>query len=415
MKIACINTTHTGSTGKIMRQVAECARSCGHSAASYSTINVSVSRRPMRVNKLGDYPELEGHQYYGNYFSSVFHVVMGVLTGYNGYFSSLATRRLLREIEQFDPDILHLHNLHGYNINLPLLFRYIKRHNIPVIWTLHDCWAFTGRCPHFEMAHCDRWKTGCHDCPYPKHDYPASYVDCTKQMWELKKEWFTGVENMTIVTPSQWLADLVKQSFLKDYPVRVINNGIDLSVFQPTPSNFREEHGITPDKKLLLGVAFGWGKRKGLDVFCELAKRLDDSYQIVLVGTDDGADQQLPPNLISIHRTENQRELAKIYTAADVFVNPTREEVLGLVNVEALACGTPVITFDTGGSPECIDGTCGSVVPRDNVDALEREIKRVCEEKPYPPEACLQRAKAFDMKDRFEEYVKLYEKVGGII
>ncbi len=407
MKIACINTTHTGSTGKIMRQVTECAQRHGHDAISYSTINVSVSRRPLRLNKLGSYPELERHQYYGSFFSSATHVVLGVLTGYNGRYSVLATRQLLREMERFKPDTLHLHNLHGFNINLPLLFRYIKRRNTAVVWTLHDCWAFTGRCPHFQMAHCDRWKTGCHDCPYPKHEYPASYVDRTKQMWEWKRKWFTGVENMTIVTPSQWLADLVKQSYLKDYPVKVIYNGIDLSVFQPTPSGFREKHGIKPDTKLLLGVAFGWGKRKGLDVFVELAGRMDDGYQIVLVGTDDATDKLLPDNVISIHRTQNQRELAEIYTAADVFVNPTREEVLGLVNVEALACGTPVITFDTGGSPECIDETCGSVVPCDDVDALEREIIRVCAEKPYLREACLERAKAFDMNARFEEYVSI--------
>ena len=183
-------------------------------------------------------------------------------------------------------------------------------------------------------------------------------------MYQLKKKWFTGVENMTLVTPSEWLAGLVKQSFLKDYPIRVINNGIDLEVFKPTPSNFRETYGCG-DKKIVLGVAFGWGERKGLDVFLDFAKRLDsERYQIVLVGTDENVDKQLPNTVISIHRTQNQTELAKIYTAADVFVNPTREEVFGLVNIEALACGTPGVTFNTGGSPECYDATCGSVVPK---------------------------------------------------
>ncbi len=394
-----INTSNFGSTGNIALHICE--------ACEKSGIDTAIAYAKSRSNMKKSVPN---GLLIGNRFSRNLHLVLSYVSGFNGCFSLISTIEFLRKLGKI-PDIIHLHNLHNCYINIPSLFRYIKNHKIKVVWTLHDCWAFTGRCPHFEMAHCDRWKTGCHDCPYPKHDYPASYVDCTKKMWKLKKEWFTGIENMTIVTPSQWLAELVKQSFLKDYPVRVINNGIDLSVFQPTPSNFREEHGITPDKKLLLGVAFGWGKRKGLDVFCELAKRLDDSYQIVLVGTDDGVDQQLPPNLISIHRTENQRELAKIYTAADVFVNPTREDNFPTTNIESLACGTPVVTFETGGSPEAIDETCGSVVPCDDVDALEKKIRRVCEEKPYPPEACLQRAKAFDMKDRFEEYVKLYEGI----
>lgn len=228
-------------------------------------------------------------------------------------------------------------------------------------------------------------------------------------MWKCKRKWFTGIENCTIVTPSQWLADLVKQSYLKDYPVKVINNGIDLSIFKPTEGNFREKHGIV-GKKVVLGVAFGWGKRKGLDIFIELTRRLQKDYQIVLVGADDEVDKLLPFNIISIHRTQNQKELAEIYTAADVFANPTREEVLGLVNVESLACGTPVVTFKSGGSPECIDDTCGSVVDCDDVDAMEFEIRRICEKKTYSVEACIQRARKFDMNVRFDEYVSLYKE-----
>ena len=236
------------------------------------------------------------------------------------------------------------------------------------------------------------------------------YLDTSKKMYQLKKEWFCGVENMTIVTPSQWLSDLVKQSFLKDYPVKVINNGIDLSVFKPVESDFREKYGLV-DKKIVLGVSFGWGYRKGLDVFVELAKWLSDDYRIVLVGTDANTDSSLPENIISIHRTDNQTELAKIYTAADVFVIPTREENYPTVNMEAIACGTPVVTFKTGGSPEIVDESCGSVVEVDDGDAMEKEIIRICEEKPYSNSACLERAKTFDMNDRFNEYVELYGEV----
>ena len=261
------------------------------------------------------------------------------------------------------------------------------------------------------MIKCDKWKTGCYRCPQYK-EYPKSLFDNSKKMYRLKKKLFTGVENMTIVTPSEWLADLVKQSFLKYYPVKVIHNGIDLNIFKPTPSDFKEKYNIPDSKHILLGVAFGWGKRKGLDVFIELAKRLDyNKYQIVLVGTDDITDKQLPTEIISIHRTQNQQELAEIYTAADVFVNPTREENYPTVNMEAIACGTPIITFKTGGSPEIITEKTGVVVDCDDIDAMQKEIKRICEIKPFTKEDCINQAKLFDMNDRFQEYVDLYKEI----
>lgn len=214
---------------------------------------------------------------------------------------------------------------------------------------------------------------------------------------------------MTIVTPSKWLADLVRKSFLKEYPVKVINNGIDLSVFRPRESDFRQRYGLE-DKYILLCVAFAWGKRKGLDVLIELSKRLDKRYQIVLVGTSENTEKQLPENIVSIRKTQNQQQLAEIYSAADLFVNPTREENFPTVNIESLACGTPVLTFQTGGSPEVIDETCGAVVDKEDVDAMQREIERICTEKPYTQGACIARAQNFDKKDKFDEYVDLYER-----
>lgn len=333
----------------------------------------------------------------------------GFYTGFLNCFSIFTTLNLLKKISNINPKIIHLHNLHNNYINLPLLFHYIKRHAIPVVWTLHVCWAFTGQCLYFTMVKCDKWINGCHDCP-SIHGYPSSRVDRTRIMWKWKKNWFSGVQSMILVTPSQWLARLVKQSYLKDYPVRVINNGIDLTIFTPTYRDFRERHNLH-NKFILLGVSFDWGKRKGLDVFIELSKRLDSSYQIVLVGTDDNIDVQLPDNIISVHRTQNQRELAEMYTAADIFVNPTREEVFGLVNVESLACGTPVVTFRSGGSPECIDEICGSVVDCDDINAMEHEIIRICEARPYSEESCLKRAAIFNMDDRLAEYVELYKSI----
>ena len=379
--IVSINLGNRGSTGKIMRSVSALAEKNGYVAyQAYPDCRANL-------------PSIEHDIVLCNFVSFKLNRELAKFTGYNGCFASITTLRFLSKLNKIKPDILHFHNLHNSYINLPLLFRYVKKHHIRVIWTLHDCWSFTGRCPYFDMTKCDRWKTGRGNCPYPKDSYPQALVDKTSTMWKLKKKWFTGIEDMTIVTPSQWLADFVKESFLKDYPVKVINNGIDLTIFRPTESDFRQKHGIG-DKYMLLGVADSWGARKGLDVFVELSKRLDSAkYQIVLVGTNVSVDEQLP----------------EIYTAADLFVNPTREENYPTVNMESIACGTPVLTFRTGGSPEILDETCGAVVDCDDIDALENEIIRISKEKPFSQEACLKRAKAFDKDKLFREYVNLYE------
>lgn len=399
MNLFEINSCNIGSTGGIMLSLAKALRKAGY--VVYTSCACSRTNAP----RCDEYTFL-----IGNRVSRNIHLLFSRFLGLSGLLSFFSTFLFLKKIKKNKCVLLHLHNLHGAYINLSLLFYFLKKNNIPVIWTLHDCWSFTGRCPHFVMSKCDKWKKGCHSCAYPRCSYPTSYIDTSKMMWNLKKKWFTGIKNCTLITPSQWLADLVKQSYLKDYPVKVINNGIDLSVFKPTENDFRKKYDLQ-NKKIVLGVAFGWGKRKGLDIFIELAKRLSKDYGIVLVGTNDNVDKQLPANILSIHRTQNQDELAEIYSAADVFANPTREEVLGLVNVEALACGTPVVTFKTGGCPECIDETCGAVVDCDDVDAMEIEIRRVCEEKPYSKEACLKRAKSFDMNERYDEYVQLYKDI----
>ena len=408
MNIVCINTVHNGSTGTIMRQVADCARQQGHSVTTFSTYGFSFSLKPPRVSKPEILPELPGHRYYGSYLSKAFHTFAGIFTGGNGCFSGFATAKLLREIDRLQPDLIHLHNLHGFCINLPMLFGYIKKKKIKVIWTLHDCWSFTGHCPHFQGIGCEKWKTHCHHCPLYR-GYPVSYTDNSRWMFDKKRKWFTGVEDLTLVTPSQWLADIVKQSFLKEYPVQVIHNGIDLSVFRPTPSDFRKNYACQ-NKFLLLSVAAGWDERKGLDVLIELSQRLDpEIFQIILVGTDDLVDQQLPSQIISIHRTENPRQLAEIYTAADLFVNPTREDNFPSTNVEALACGTPVITYRTGGSPEAVTPSCGQVIEKGDLEQLEFSIREIQKNRPFSTQACVSRGKQFDKYEKFGEYVSLYE------
>lgn len=402
MKIAIINMTHKGSTGKIMLQIAQTARDEGYVAKTYS---------PMLFNRIVKQTHLddENHFTWGSLPEGAFHYYVGTLLGLNGCFSYFGTRELIKDLKRFRPDVVHLNNLHNFTVNLPLLFRYLKKSKVKVVWTLHDCWSFTGHCPHFAMAGCDKWKKGCYNCPQLS-SYPKSMIDTSKVMYHLKKRWFTGIDNMTIVTPSQWLADLVKQSYLKEYPVTVINNGIDLNIFKPQESNFRKKYNIPEGKNILLGVALGWSEKKGIDVFTELDKRLDkEKYQIVLVGTDNATDTLLSDRIISIHQTQNQQELAEIYSVADLFVNPTREETYPTVNMESIACGTPVLTFRTGGSPEIVDKTCGSVVDCDDVDAMVSEIVRICEKSPYSSESCAAGSKMLDMNDRFKEYVKLYE------
>lgn len=320
-----------------------------------------------------------------------------------GFNSKKATKKIIAHLERIQPDVVYLHNLHSHNCDISMLFEYFKRTNIKLFWTFHDCWPFTGYCMHFDMAKCEGWRSGCGNCPLKRES--SWLFDRSSQMLERKKRMVEGVD-LTIITPSHWLADLVNQSFYSCFPIKVIHNGIDLNVFQPTENDFKKKYNIE-HKFLVLGVAFGWDRKKGLDAFLRLSENLDEQYQIVLVGTDSNIDELLPPNIISIHRTQNQKELAEIYTAADVFVNPTREEVLGLVNIEALACGTPVVTFKTGGSPECVDETCGVVVACDDIDALEREICRICEQKPYSKTTCVKKACEFDKNERYKEYLDL--------
>ena len=392
MKIVQINVTcGTGSTGKICTSVSKILGA--ENIENYIFYVFGKSSFPYGIKYASD-----------KYIR--FQALKSRILGNYGFNSRYATKKLINELNRIKPDIVHLHNLHGHNCNLTMLFSYLKENKIKLFWTFHDCWAFTAYCPHFTMVKCDRWKKECHDCPQIK--YFSWFFDRSKYLFNEKKRLFKGLD-LTIITPSQWLADLVKLSFLKDYPVKVINNGIDLSVFKPTVSVIRETYGLV-GKKIVLGVASVWWESKGIDVFIELAKRLSGDYRIILIGTDDKVDNLLPSNIISIHRTRNQKELAEIYSAADVFANPTREENYPTVNMESIACGTPVVTFKTGGSPEILDETCGSVVVCDDVDGLEIEIRRICEEKPYSLEACLKRARSFDMNDRFEEYVKLYKE-----
>lgn len=396
MKLVQINTVNYGSTGRIMRGID------GVASKSITTFFSCASRKKNREQTF------ENQLLVGTEWGMYLHLLLGRITGLNGCFSHVGTFLFLKKLDKINPDVLHLHNLHNCYINLPMLLRWIKKRQIKVIWTLHDCWTFTGQCPYFDIINCEKWKTGCYACPQYRA-YPQSYVDRTKTMYRLKKKWFTGVENLTIVTPSNWLADLVRESFLKEYPVKVIHNGIDLNVFRPIESDIKEKLGIE-NKYVLLGCASPWSNRKGLDVFIELSQKLDEMYQIVLVGLSKEQLEALPSNIIGIEKTSNVEELAKYYSMADIFINPTREDNFPTVNLEALACGTPVITFKTGGSPESLDVNCGMVTKENSVEGMIACIREMREKLP-PLEACKGRAELFDKNEKFLEYMKLYEGV----
>lgn len=393
MKIVQINTVcGSGSTGKI------CV------AVSQLLTQKNIENYVLYASGKSEYPL--GIRYMTNK-EVKWQALRSRILGNYGFNSKRATKRLLKELDKIQPDIIHLHNLHGHNVHLGMLCTYLKEKKIKVFWTFHDCWAFTGYCPHYDMIGCDQWKKdGCKKCPQKRRT--SWFLDRSQYLFNQKKKLFTGLD-MTIITPSKWLAEQVRQSFLAEYDVKVINNGIDLSVFYPRESDFRQKYHLE-DKLIVLGVAHIWCAQKGLDVFIELSKRLDARFQIVLVGTDDKVDKQLPENIISIHRTQDQAELAEIYSAADVFVNPTREENFPTTHMEALACGTPVITFATGGSAEMLDETCGAVVRKDDINALEERIVTICVQKPYSAEACIRKAKNFDKKDKFLGCIRLYEE-----
>lgn len=392
MKIAQINTVcGNGSVGRITVDIYHAL----HRAGAEGKIFYGRRNAPEEVcaEKIGTDTDMG------------MHVLSTFFTGTHGFASKAQTKKLIGKLEEYDPDLIHLHNVHGFYLNVEMLFSYLKKCGKPVIWTLHDCWSFTGHCAYFDYAQCDRWKTGCENCPQHKSTYPyALFRDASKENYARKKEAFTGVKGLTIVTPSRWLAELVKESFLKDYPVKVIPNGIDLSKFTP------KEHPKS-EKHLILGTANVWDQRKGLVYLEKLSKMLDPSkYEVVAAGVSAKQKKKLPKGMRGIEHTKNIEELVELYGRASVFVNPTLEDNFPTTNLEALACGTPVVTFATGGSVESVDETCGRIVPAKDLEALKEAVTEICEKTERMRADCRKRALLYDKYDRFGEYLNLYEE-----
>ncbi len=365
MKVLIINTVcGIRSTGRIVTDIADKYINDGHECV------IAFGRESV--------PEKYKNISYriGTSVSLSLNVVKSRFFDNEGFNAVSQTRRFIEWANNYNPDVLLLHNLHGYYINIELLFKWIKtRPEMQVKWTLHDCWAFTGHCAHFSFVKCDRWKDGCFKCPQ-KNIYPASlFFDSSKNNFSRKKACFGGVKNMTIVTPSKWLAKLVKQSFLKEYDVEVSHNSVDTADFRPTESNFRSRHNLE-NHFIILGVGTTWNERKGLTDFVELAARLDCNYKIVLVGLSKEQIKKMPNNIICIPCTDSKRELAELYTMCDVFLNLSREESFGLTIIEALACGAyPIVYKDT--ACEEVVNVYGGLAVEQNIDDVIDSIYKV--------------------------------------
>lgn len=366
----------------------------------------------------------EGYNCYriGNNFDVYVHGAMSRLNDKHGFYSKRATREFIDVIEDYNPDIIHLHNVHGYYLNIEIFFKYLKESKRRVIWTLHDCWTFTGHCSHFEYIGCNKWQTGCFKCEqlmeYPKSmGRDNSIFNFTK-----KQELFTGLENLTLVTPSRWLKERVSQSFMRNYHVEVVPTGIDLSQFYPIKEEVDDSNLIFKlrnslnirGKKMLLGVANPWRERKGLKQFETLAKTIDDDYVIVLLGLNDSQLNDLPDSIVGLAHTDSVMELAALYSMADIYVNLTLEDTFPTTNIEALACGTPVVTFKAGGAAESIDDTCGIAVERNSIQGVVAAIEKIMSQRgvAYTVEDCLKRARIYDREYRFMEYIQeVYEGI----
>lgn len=389
---------NSGSTGRIAEEIGESVKGKGwRSVIAYGRNPRPSSSELMKI---------------GNNWGVKWHAVQTRLFDKHGLGSKTATVELVDYIQRIKPDVIHLHNIHGYYINIEILFNYLASIDTPVVWTLHDCWPITGHCSYFSFCNCDRWKTLCFDCPQ-KEQYPTSiWKDRSRENYLLKKQLFSSVKNMTIVTVSNWLNEIVSESFLKHCYRKMIHNGIDTNVFVPISDVFFMRKRYNLDNKIvLLGVASIWDTRKGLVDFIKISKKLPENILILLVGLTDKQLKALPGNIIGIKRTENIQELAALYNVADLFINPTWEDNFPTTNLEALACGTPVLTYNTGGSVEAVSRDTGFIVEQGDIEGVLSYVDEVKQKgKDYYRKACRERAlNLYDKKDRYADYLMLYE------
>lgn len=397
-KLFQINSTYNwGSTGRIAEEIGQTIiREGGDSYLAYGRYYNNGASKPIRI---------------GNTLDIYNHVFISRLFDKHGLGSKSSTLRLIDQIKTIQPTILHLHNIHGYYLNYSILFDYLSKANTPIVWTLHDCWPFTGHCAYFDFINCDKWKKQCHECK-GLNTYPKAFIDSSQKNFSLKKQYLTQVPNMVLVPVSNWLDRLVSESFLSHYKTHVIHNGINIDLFKPTiDETIFKKYNIN-NKFIILGLTNIWAERKGLNDIIRLNEIIDHSvFQIVLVGLTTKQIKQIPQSIIGIPRTDSIQDLVKLYSHAGVFINPTWEDNFPTTNLEALACATPVITYNTGGSPEAIDDKTGYVVPKGDIDNLYEAIKNVyngCIDR----EECRNRAvRLYNKENRFKEYINLYNSL----
>lgn len=392
-KLVQINVVCNGSTGKIMNQIQAEAQKQEWDAYSFYGRGNPANDKCIKI---------------GNKLDVLWHVLITRLFDKHGHGSKRATKKLVKQIEEIDPDVIQLHNIHGYYIHLETLFSYLKRSNKKIVWTLHDFWAITGHCSYFTYPKCEKWQEQCGDC-IRKTDYPKSFMcDSSKKEYLFKKKLFTGIKDLTIVTPSNWVAELVKKSFLKEYEINVINNGIDLNIFKSTNTvDVRKKYNISKDRKIILGVASVWEQRKGLDDFIELSKNIPQEYIIVLIGLNNKQIKKLPNTVIGIERTENLEELVNFYTTAEIFYNPSKEETFSLVTIEAMACGTTVIAYNNSAVKELIETTGNGIL----IDINNSKEKNIQEIKKYlNKNKEVARIEQYSIEKMTNRYINIYKE-----
>lgn len=349
----------------------------------------------------------------GNIFDIKVHALLSRIFGTQAYFSKHSTKRLLNYIETLKPDIIHLHNLHANYINLKLLLEYLALKDIPTVITLHDCWFFTGKCTHYTLDNCFRWKTECYDCPRLKKDNKSWFFDRTSKMHKDKKDWFGLIPRLAVVGVSEWITNEAKKSILSSAQIITkIYNWVDFDIFKPVnPNNILHTLGIR-NKFVILGVATNWSNTKGLDKFIELSTKIEVDTVIVLIGRLKHT-KKLPENIIHINETHNKYDLATYYSMADIFINFSLEETFGIVTAEALACGTPVIVMNSTANPELVGDRCGYITESCNIDEIINKINEVKHfGKNYYSQYCINFAKEnFDIQKRIKDYIATYKKV----
>lgn len=401
-KLVQINSViNSGSTGRIAEDIGSIAINEGWESIIAFGRNESHSQS--KKIKIGNNLDIAWHGLETRVFDR------------HGLASKRATHQLIKQLNEIKPDIIHLHNVHGYYLNIKILFTYLANLNKPVVWTLHDCWAFTGHCSHYMSVGCNKWKTHCFACPQKKA-YPKSLIcDRSKRNFDDKKNIFNllNKENTLLVTPSKWLASELPYSYLRNYKVRVINNGININRFRPSETTEVKEKFNLKNQFVVLGVASVWDERKGLSDFIKLRNELGNEYRIVIVGLNDAQLKELPAGITGIKRTESIEELASLYSLADIFFNPTYEDNFPTTNLEALACGTPVLTYRTGGSPESVSSATGIVIEQGDlqsaVNIFNQMYQKVLE---FKQEECQARALSlYNQKERFEEYITIYNNL----